>query len=74
MNAGWYEGFRKFAAGDGWQRCHTAAELSGWLAAQAGQAACGTLDAMAQAGADGHDMDVFLSSIEDDHEWIRRGC
>lgn len=74
MTGEWYEGFRKFAEGRNFTSCHTAAELSGWLAAQAGQAACEVMDTMATAGADGHKMDDFLSSIEDDHEWIRRGC
>lgn len=78
MSAGWYEGYRKFAAGEGWNRCHTAGELSGWLAAASGSALCSAMDAMAEAGASAADLDGFLSnvesSIEDDHEWIRRGC
>jgi hypothetical protein len=78
MSAGWYEGYRKFAQGESWNRCHTAAELSGWLAAASGSALCGAMDAMAEAGASAADLDGFLgsveSSIEDDHQWIRTGC
>lgn len=78
MSAGWYEGYRKFAAGESWQRCHTAGELSGWLAAASGSALCGAMDAMAEAGASPAQLDGFLSnvesSIEDDYEWIRTGC
>lgn len=33
-----------------------------------------TIDHMATQGASAEDFDVFLSSIEDDYEWIRRGC
>lgn len=76
MSAGWYEGYRKFASGEGWQRCHTAGELSGWLAAASGSALCGAMDAMSEAGASACDLDGFLdsveSSIEDDH--ARTGC
>lgn len=78
MSAGWYEGYRKFAQGEGWQRCHTAGELSGWLAAASGSALCGAMDAMAEAGASPAQLDGFLSSvessIEDDYQWIRTGC
>lgn len=78
MSAGWYEGYRKFASGEGWQRCHTAGELSGWLAAASGSALCGAMDAMAEAGASPAQLDGFLSSvessIEDDYQWIRTGC
>lgn len=80
MSAGWYEGYRKFAAGESFERCRTAAELSGWLAAASGHAACETLDAAAAAGASGERLDDVLvslsreSSIEDDYDWIRMGC
>jgi hypothetical protein len=74
MTGEWYEGFKKFADGRNWTACTTGQQLLGWTAAQRGQAACQVMDSMAEAGADGQDMDVFLSSIEDDHEWIRRGC
>lgn len=77
MTGSWYSGYQKFADGQSWNRCHTAGELSGWLAAASGSALCGAMDAMAEAGASPAQLDGFLSSvessIEDDYEDIRRG-
>ena len=67
-------GFALYAAGHSDSRCKNHAQLDGWYAALHADAACQTIDVMASDGKDAGEFDVFLSSIEDDYEWIRRGC
>lgn len=75
MTAQYWEGYRKFAAGERWQACTTSEQIRGWLAASAGKAACDIMDAMAKAGASPEELDRAVeSSVEDDYEWIRTGC
>ncbi len=67
-------GFDLYAAGHADSACANHDQVTGWYDACAAEAACSTIDHMATQGASAEDFDVFLSSIEDDYEWIRRGC
>lgn len=74
VKSDWQIGFDLYAAGYSDSRCDNYAQVVGWYAACTADAACQTIDHMAAEGQTAEDFDVFLSSIEDDHEWIRRGC
>jgi hypothetical protein len=70
----WQIGFNLYAAGRPDSDCANHAQITGWYDACSADAACQTMDHMAAEGQTAEDFDVFLLSIEDDHEWIRRGC
>ncbi len=70
----WLKGFALYAAGYADSRCDNYAQVVGWYDACSAEAACRTMDYMAAAGATSEELDVFLSSIEDDYDWIRTGC
>ena len=74
MKSEWQKGFDLYLAGAADSACENYDQVLGWYDACAAEAACSTIDHMAAEGQTAEDFDVFLSSIEDDHEWIRRGC
>lgn len=71
---GWLKGFRMYADGAPEIACTTHAQRSGYRDAMNADAACQVIDVMAANGKGDTEFDVFLSSIEDDHYWIRTGC
>ena len=71
---GWLKGFRMYADGAPEIACTTHAQRSGYRDAMNADAACQVIDVMAANGKGDAEFDVFLSSIEDDHYWIRTGC
>jgi len=71
---GWMRGFSLYADGAPEIACVTHAQRSGYREAAKADAACQVIDHMAADGAGNAEFDVFLSSIEDDHYWIRTGC
>lgn len=70
---GWLKGFRMYADGAPEIACTTHAQRSGYRDAMNADAACQVIDVMAANGKGDAEFDVFLSSIEDDYEDIRRG-
>ncbi len=70
----WLKGFALYAEGKSDSRCANHAQVVGWYAACTADAACQTIDHMAAEGQTAEDFDLFLSSIEDDYDWIRTGC
>lgn len=77
------EGWDAYAAGHPIAVCATDEARRGWLAANAAEAACLVVDYLTATG-QAERIDAFIESlrdiqrpepgIEDDHEWIRRGC
>ena len=71
---GWLKGFRMYALGAPEIACVTHAQRTGYRDAMNADAACQVIDTMAANGGNAGDFDVFLGSIEEDHEWIRTVC
>ena len=70
----WMKGFALYAEGKSDSACANHAQRSGYRDAMNADAACQVIDVMASNGKGDAEFDVFLSSIEDDHYWIRTGC
>lgn len=74
MKSDWQVGFDLYVAGAADSACGNYEQVLGWYAACSAEAACRVMDEMAASGKNPEDFDDFLSSIEDDYEWIRLGC
>lgn len=77
------EGWDAYAAGRPIDDCTTDDARRGWWAANAAEAACLVVDYLFATGQAGRinefveeirDIQRPEPGIEDDHEWIRRGC
>lgn len=68
-------GWEKYKDGEPISSCTTQAEVSGWLCAARGHAHSDAVDAYAKAHGVAFEADAFAEgAIEEDYEWIRRGC
>lgn len=83
MATSYISGWNTYVGGHPLDVCETEAARRGWWAANASEAACLVVDYLAATG-QAADIDAFVDSlrqhyrpepgIEDDYEWIRRGC